>query len=304
MDAAPVKLYTIKLNPEQIQKLGDWLDFHQWERYNVAYAEYAYRGHDVNVVAYKSGKVVIQGKKTEEFVKFTLEPEITQTIQMGYEAQQHPEWIQRHGGMDESGKGDLFGPLVSACVVAGGDTIQHWIDKGIKDSKLLRSDRQILAAEAVIRESKDVVIETFSLSMWKYNELYGRFGANMNRLLAWYHAKCLSNVLARSEVSYVVLDQFTKHPLVQEYFRKQPVTIEMFPRAEADPVVAAASIIARAEYIRQMEKLSELAGEKLLKGASEAVLEQAKSIVKRLGSNRLNDFAKMHFSTAQQALWS
>lgn len=302
MNSRPISLYTIKLDELQIQKLGEWLAFHGWESYDVEYSRFAFRSKDANVVAYRSGKVVVQGKGTEDFVKYSLEPEITGRYSLGYEEVDHPEWFRSHGGMDESGKGDLFGPLVSVSVLATGDMVKSWLTAGIRDSKLIRSDKQIFGLEKLIRNTSGVVVEVFSLTMRKYNELYGRFGSNMNRLLAWYHAKSLGNALDRRPIDYVLLDQFSKKPLVQDYFRDAPVTIDMRTKAESDPVVAAASIVARAEYVRRLRSLSELAGETLRRGASGAVLEQARGLVERLGPDRLPDFAKMHFSTASQAL--
>ena len=114
-------LHTLKITDEQAKKLDEWLDKHLWAPYKVNYARFAYKGRDVNVVMYESGKLVIQGKGTEDFVQFVLEPEITGFAQMGYDDVLHPEWYELHAGIDESGKGDLFGPLVSACVVADGD---------------------------------------------------------------------------------------------------------------------------------------------------------------------------------------
>lgn len=302
MNRRPISLYTIKLDELQIEKLGEWLKFHRWESYAVEYAHFAYRSKAANVVAYRTGKVVIQGKETEDFVKYTLEPEITQRYSLGYEEVDHPEWFRPHGGIDESGKGDLFGPLISATVVADGEMVRSWISSGIRDSKLIKSDKQILDCEQTIRRTKGVVVEVFSLGMAKYNELYARFGANMNRLLAWYHAKSLENALSHWPVDYVLLDQFTKKPLVQEYFKTSPVTIDMRTKAESDPVVAAASIVARAEYIRRLKTLSETAGERLLRGASASVLDQARRLVQSMGPSRLPEFAKMHFSTATRAL--
>ena len=107
-------LYTKPLTERQMKKLDEWLDKHLWAPYKVDYSVFAYKGPDVNVVAYSSGKLVVQGKGTESFVQFVLEPEITGVVEMGYESVHHPEWFEAHAGIDESGKGDLFGPLVSA----------------------------------------------------------------------------------------------------------------------------------------------------------------------------------------------
>ncbi|MDR2663973.1 MAG: ribonuclease HIII [Puniceicoccales bacterium] len=304
MGEKPMALHSCSLDREQMQKLENSCESSGWESYSVAFADFAYRGPKVNVVAYRSGKVVVQGKGTEEFVKYVLEPEIIGECHVGYEELQHPDWFQEHGGMDESGKGDLFGPLVSACVIAGGEIVKKWRVAGVRDCKSVGQDGKIFELDRLIRTSEGAVVEVFSLSMKKYNELYGGFGENLNRLLAWYHSKSLANALQRKKVSRALLDQFSRQPLVQSYFPGNEVTIEMRPRAEEDIVVAAASIVARAEFLRAMERLSTAAGEKLLRGAGAAVQEQARSIVRRLGAGCFGEFAKLHFSTAQRALFS
>ena len=264
-------LYTITLTDDQMEALRKWCDRRLWGFYEVPYAHFGVKGGEVNVVAYKSGKLVVQGKKTEDFVTYVLEAEITKKPQMGYEEVHHPEWFEAHAGLDESGKGDFFGPLVTATVIADGDMVRRWMEKGLKESKRVTSDDAVLKMEKLIRETDGVVIQSMHLSMFKYNELYPKFGSNLNRLLAWMHAKALEEALKVRRVEWGMLDQFTKAPLVQNYFKKDGFNLKMETKAESDPVVAAASIIARAEYVRQMQKLSQLFGEKLPKGASSLV---------------------------------
>jgi ribonuclease HIII len=303
---APTSLsrYTCKLDEAQLQKLGTHCEERSWESYSVPHARFAYRGPHCNVVAYSSGTVVVQGRQVEDFVQNTMEPEIEGKASLGYAEVNHPEWFEDHGGMDESGKGALFVPLVYACVIGGRDQVNAWLKAGVRDCKTIGSNAKIFALEYLIRHTPGTVVESFLLSMRKYNELYGGFGENLNRLLAWYHSKSLSNALLRKPVARVLLDQFSKQPLVQQFFRNQSVQIAMRPRAEEDPIVAAASIVARAEFLRALKALSENAGETLLRGASNDVLEQAKDLVKKVGADHFGNFAKLHFSTAQRALFS
>ena len=128
-------IYTLPLTLPQMDALAEWLESHNWEFYAVNYSQYAYRSEGINVVAYTSGKVVIQGKNTEAFVTDVLEPEITKKPRLGLERLEHPEWFVAHAGMDESGKGDLFGPLVAACVIADGNIVDFWLKNGLKESK-------------------------------------------------------------------------------------------------------------------------------------------------------------------------
>ncbi|MDR1435911.1 MAG: ribonuclease HIII [Puniceicoccales bacterium] len=304
MGERPIALYSCSLDAGQMEKLENSCEASGWESYFVDHATFAFRGPRVNVVAYRSGKLVVQGKGTEEFVKYTLEPEISGECALGYDEELHGDWFEEHGGMDESGKGDLFGPLVSACVVAGGKTVKEWIGAGVKDCKSIGTSEKIFELAKIIRNSAGATVEFFSLSMRKHNELYGGFGENLNRLLAWYHSKSLSNALQRSSPKRVLLDQFSKQPLVQKFFPNCPAAIEMRPRAEEDPVVAAASIVARAEFLQSLDRLSAQADEQLLRGCGEAVFQQAQRLVRRFGANRLGEFAKLYFSTAQRAIFS
>lgn len=296
-------IYTIKLTDEQMSKLQAWCDKRLWSFYEVEHARFAFKGDRVNVVGYQSGKLVVQGKNTEDFVTYVLEAEITQDPRMGYDEIHHPEWFELHAGLDESGKGDFFGPLVSACVIADGDMVRSWIDEGIRDSKKITSDASILRFEKIIRKTKGIVITTTYANMPKYNELYYKFGSNLNKLLAWMHAKSLEEALKKRKVSWGMLDQFSKQRLVQKYFKDDDsFTLKMMTKAEADPVVAAASIIARATYIKQMGMLSKRLQEPLAKGANAKVKEQAKKIIRKLGADSLKEFAKMHFKTADEVL--
>lgn len=300
----PVKktLYTKSLTDAQMDKLDKWLDRHLWAPYRVDYSRFAYKGPDVNVVAYKSGKLVVQGKGTESFVQFVLEPEITGVVEMGYEFLSHPEWFEPHAGIDESGKGDLFGPLVSACVLADSDAVKLWIDKGLKESKKVTSDNAVLQMARMIKQTKGVVAKVSYAGMEKYNALYIKFGRNLNKLLAWMHAQSIKSALEVRHVEWGMLDQFTKQPLVQKQLSIPGFELKMETKAESDPVVAAASIIARATYIYSLKKLSDEFGAKLLKGSGSEAKAQAVEIVRKFGADALKKFAKLHFKTAAEAV--
>jgi ribonuclease HIII len=102
--------YTIKLDDAQMEKLRAATAARNWEQVEVPYARFAFKGPKVNVTAYTSGKVVVAGKDTEDFVQNVIEAEVTGAPQLGYDEVLHPDWYEPHAGLDESGKGDLFGP--------------------------------------------------------------------------------------------------------------------------------------------------------------------------------------------------
>lgn len=295
----PRTLYTLALTEGQLVALERWCDKQAWPFYSVEHARFAFKGDGVNVVGYKSGKLVVQGKKTEAFVTYVLEAEITKTPQLGYEKIQHPEWFEAHAGLDESGKGDFFGPLVVACVIADEKMVDAWLEGGLRESKKVTTDLSVFKMERLVRQTEGVVIQIAFAGMQKYNELYKRFG-NLNELLAWLHARALEDALKKRFVERGLLDQFARGRLVQKYFKDSTFKLEQRTKAESDPVVAAASIVARAEYLRQLKKLSTLVDIPLLKGASSKVREQGIKLVQKVGKERLGEFAKLHFKTAEE----
>jgi len=303
--------YTIKLDAAQQAKLRAHCEGRGWERAEVAYTHFAFKSEQarLNVAAYTSGKVVIAGKGTEDFVKNVIEPEITGSAELGYEAERHPEWFEPHAGLDESGKGDFFGPVIAATVIADRAAIEAWREAGAQDSKKM-TDGRIVALDKLIRATRGAVVRTcFCKTMARYNTLMSRPRANLNSLLAWQHATALSEALAAKPVAWGLLDQFSEQPLVQRELKKTHAAalpagfeLKMRTKAEEDPVVAAASIVARAEYVRQMHTLSERFGEPLQKGAGPLVKKQAAHLIDKLGAAALGDFAKLHFRTAYEVV--
>lgn len=296
--------HTLKLTDEQMEQVRRYCERRLWDSVEVAYARFSFRGPKVNVTGYESGKLVVAGKETEDFVVNFLEPEVLREARLGYDEVLHPEWFESHAGLDESGKGDFFGPVVTACVIADRPAIDAWITAGVKDSKRI-ADPQILKLDKIIRGSAGVSVELFSWRMEKYNELMLKPAANLNRLLGWQHAQGLLKALGRKRVGWGLLDQFSEQPLAQRELKKKgenTFELRMRTRAEEDPVVAAASVCARAEFVRAIHQLSEEAGEPLLKGASSGVKAQARRIVEKFGPRGLARFAKMHFRTAYEVL--
>lgn len=305
---APKKIatYTVKLDDAQMEKLRALLVARGWTPFEVAYTRFAFKADHlkVNVSAYTSGKVVVAGRGTEDFVRDVMEPEVTGVAKLGYDEVLHPDWYESHAGLDESGKGDFFGPVVAATVVADRPAIEAWVKAGVKDSKRI-SELQIFKLDQIIRETHGVVVRTCFCGMPKYNALMSRPGANLNRLLAWQHATALEQALAAKRVAWGLLDQFSEQPLAQRELAKKGVTgfdLRMRTKAEEDPVVAAASVVARAEFQRQIVTLSKRLGEKLQKGAGPLVKEQAMRIIEKFGAAALGDYAKLHFRTAYEVV--
>ncbi len=254
----------------------------------------------VNVSVYEKGpKILVQGKGTEHFVQFTLEPEVLGVAELGYEQVHHPEMFQPHIGVDESGKGDFFGPLVVAGAYVDGDMAHKLRELGVMDSKRIGSDARIGTLAKQMREA-GVRHEVIVLGPQRYNELYSKFG-NLNKLLAWGHAKVIENLLERvPDCPRALSDQFANPKVLERALQSRGKTIKLEQRtkAESDPAVAAASIFAREGFVRWLDAAGERHGVPLPKGVSPAVKQNAAELVARHGRGILEVVAKMHFRTA------
>src|SRR5437773_9123796 len=131
----PLTNYTCKISGPEAAALKADLKARGFEFREVPYARFAASKDKVSVVCYESGKLVVQGKGTQEFVEFVLEPEILREARLGYEAILNPELLVARLGVDESGKGDFFGPVCIAGVYVNERVVKSWADAGIKDSK-------------------------------------------------------------------------------------------------------------------------------------------------------------------------
>ena len=304
----PLTSHTCKLDVELGRKLWRVLKERGWEFYEVPYAQFAARQQKLNVVYYTSGKLVAQGKGTQEFVEFLLEPEILGQARLGYETVLNPELLLPRLGVDESGKGDFFGPLCIAGVYVNAEIVQAWRDAGIKDSKNISSDKRIADLAELIRTTKGCVTSVVTLGNEAYNRLYAKM-RSVNRVLAWGHARVIENLLEQR-------DRMTPPPVraISDQFAHDKATVakalmalgrdlELVQRhkAEEDLAVAAASILARHEFVSRLDQLGKQFGVELPKGASTKVDEVAKEFVTTQGAAKLAQVAKMHFRTALRA---
>jgi ribonuclease HIII len=304
----PLTSYTCKLNDEQARALEKHLREGGFKPREVPYARFAGEKDKLNVVFYESGKLVVQGKGTQEFIEFTLEPEILQQARLGYEAVLNPDLLLPRFGVDESGKGDFFGPMCVAGVYVNESVVKSWQDAGIKDSKNISSDKRMHELAELIRKTPGCVTSVVPIGNEAYNRLYTTM-RSVNRLLAWGHARVIENLMGQRHHMKpppvrAISDQFASS---KETVAKALMTlgreIELVQRhkAEEDLAVAAASILARDEFVTRLAKLEKEFGLKLPKGASAAVDAAAKEFIAKHGVGALPRVAKMHFRTALRA---
>ena len=201
-------------------------------------------------------------------------------------------------GTDESGKGDYFGPLVIAGVYANAENKKRLREIGAADSKTLTDTKITKLAEEIVRVCKYSIV---TIENKNYNKMYQDI-KNLNKLLAWGHAQVIENLLEVVDCSNALSDQFGSPELIKNALmsKGRKINLEQRHRAEENVVVAAASILARNEYVKAMNKLSEEYEMEFPKGCSSMVLEAAREFVKAQGKEKLVDVAKLHFVTTDK----
>lgn len=304
----PLASYTCKLTDEQATALDAALRARDWKPRQVPYARFAFESPKANIVFYESGKLVVQGKGTQEFIEFVLEPEVLKQARLGYEAVLNPELLLPRIGVDESGKGDFFGPLCIAGVYINETIVKAWQDLGVRDSKNISSDKKIFELAEKIRKTPGCVVSVVAIGNEAYNRLYVKM-KSVNTMLAWGHARVIENLLGQKHQMNpppvkAISDQFaaskdvTKKALM---VLGRDLPLVQRHKAEEDLAVAAASILARDEFVTRLAKLGKQFEMDLPKGASAAVDEAARKFVEEHGAENLPKIAKMHFRTALRA---
>lgn len=304
----PLTIYTTKLTDAQATALENYVREEGFTFREVPYAKFAAEKNKTNVVFYQSGKLVVQGKGTQEFVEFVLEPQILQEVKLGYETILNPELLAPRIGVDESGKGDFFGPMCIAGVYVNESVIAAWKDVGIRDSKNISSDRRIAELADIIRKTPGCVQTVVPIGNEAYNRLYQKMGS-VNLVLAWGHARVIENLMGNAARMIpppvrAISDQFAyDKKVVGKALMNLGRTIELVQRhkAEEDIAVAAASILARNEFVSRLSALCKQFEMTLPKGASAAVDVAAKEFIAKHGVENMPKVAKMHFRTALRA---
>ncbi len=294
-----ITLYNTPLTPAQAAKLKHLLREEGYKFETRPYTLYFAQKDKLTVAVYEKGpKAVIQGRGTEDFVRFRLEPDILGEAKLGYEEVLNPEMFEPHFGVDESGKGDFFGPLVIAGVYVDRDFTRRFQEIGITDSKRISSDKRIRDLATAIRKS-GAAQSVVTIGPDRYNALFQKIG-NLNRLLAWGHARVIENLCAlRPECPRALSDKFADVRVLQRALMEngRNIVLDQRTKAESDYAVAAASILAREKFIDWLDAAGKRIGVPLPRGVSASVKEAARKIAedgrtrrtRRPGQNALQD---------------
>ena len=299
----PLTSFTSPLTTAQAGKLRARLAELGFEFIEKPYTLYAAQKGKLNLAVYIKGpKVLIQGKETEDFVRFHLEPEILEEAKLGYEEVLSPEKFQPHFGIDESGKGDFFGPLVIAGVYVDPEIARALLEAGVQDSKRITSDTKIRTLARLIKTLPGASHSVVSIGPERYNALQEKLG-NVNNLLGWGHARIIENLLElRPDCPRALSDQFANPRIIQRSLleKGRGIRLDQRTKAESDPAVAAASILARERFIDWLEAAGARQGCVLPRGASAQVKAVARTLVETQGAAILRQLAKTHFKTARE----
>ena len=299
--------HTAKLTPEQAETLRGILAKRDFESAAVPHAVYSFKRPGLSVTWYESGKLLAQGKGTREFIEFTLEPEVLGQAAFADALDAQPEQLEPRIGVDESGKGDFFGPLVVAGVYVNEPVARALDNLGVKDSKAITSDKKIAALAKGIRGTPGCVYSVVPIGNATYNRLHQSM-RNVNKILAWGHARVIENLLGQRDRMNpaplrAVSDQFarskaTVKSALMEHGRQ--LELVQMHKAESDIAVAAASILARAVFVDRLAALGQEFDLELPKGASSRVDAAGTAFLKKHGMAKLGQAAKLHFRTTQK----
>lgn len=297
---------TVALTAAQVDVLRGLLASAGYEFESRPHMVFFARSRHLSVAVYEKGpKAVLQGKGLAEFCELVLEPRVLgarleETVAVSGVRDESP-----HFGIDESGKGDLFGPLVVAGVYVDGDLARQLKNAGVQDSKAIGSDRRIRELASAIRKAR-VPAALVVVAPPRYNDLYAKIG-NLNRLLAWGHARVIEDLCGLCpECPRALSDQFADARLLQRSLMEKGRTLQLEQRtkAEADIAVAAASVLAREKFIDWLDEAGRKAGVELPRGVSAQVKAAAARLIALHGRDALGRHAKMHFKTAAEILGS
>jgi len=298
--------FSFKLDAAQQNDLKTLLLSGNYRPIPVEHTIIAVETPDCKISLYKSGTCLVQGQGAEDFVTFTLEPNILKQPALGYEDILNPQGVEPHIGVDESGKGDFFGPMVIASAYVDPQLANAMREMDVKDSKRITSDDKLLQVGANLRKLLGKRYSIIKIGPGAYNRLYLKM-RSVNSILSWGHARAIENILSEvPDCPRAVSDQFGNAQQVKKALMGKGRKIELIQRhkAESDLAVAAASIIAREQFLLSLKEMAAKYSIKIPKGVSPAVKNSAISLIGQKGPSILLETAKCHFRTTDEVLAS
>lgn len=283
-----MKQYTLSVTPDELESLQKIFQFHMVED-NTPYLFFHAKYNQIDVLAYQSGKVLLQGD------------EVSQALTS---IKQHLNRVDYAAiGSDEVGTGDVFGPMVVCSLYVGKDDFEFLENLNVRDSKNMKDDMIVKIAPKIAQKLNHTLL---ILNPKKYNSLNEQ-GINMNKMKALLHNQAIIKTTSKvPENVPVILDQFCTPQLYFNYIKDETLIyrdIDFRVRAEQVHVaVAAASIVARYAFLVKMSEYSTKLGIKLPKGAGKDVDQMIEQIYQNRGLKTLELIAKMNFKNISRVI--
>lgn len=279
-----MKTISISASADQIKKIKEFYKEEITDK-KIPYADCFIAAEECSITVYLSRKVVLQGAMAEHHAQII-------TSFSGFFA---------HGGSDEVGTGDYFGPVCVCAVYIGQDHLEFVNSLNPSDTKGMDDGQIKIIAKALIEK---VPYSLLILPNDKYNVLHKKY--NMNAIKAILHNQCYLHLKKKVRNPFTgIIDQFTPE---ESYYRYLKDEKEIFrdlrfeTKAENKYLaVACGAIIARSAFLEALSQLESYTGMPLPKGASTKVDQAAADILSRHGLDMLNKVAKLHFKNTEKA---
>lgn len=295
------------LQPTEIEKVKAHYASYKVER-TAPGVVFAAKLLDTAVTIYKSGKVMFQGNGASREAALwggNSKVKVSSGNTKGDTLPPNFSFLSVIGS-DETGTGDYFGPITVAACYVRADQVELIKELGVKDSKMLTDDSMRQMAPNLMATITHSVLV---LKNEKYNDIQGR-GWSQGKIKALMHNQALKHVLTKmapEKPAYILIDQFAERGIYYNHIKAEKEIIRenvlFSTKAEQLHVsVAAASIIARYAFLKEMDRLSEIANTIIPKGASAKVDEIAAKIYLKHGADFLKSITKWHFANTQKAM--
>ena len=304
-----------KVSPNVAKMMEEYYEDFRREK-TPPYAKFQADSADVVVTLYESGKAMFQGVSADIEAQLWIDQEkhlngITienkgkedkKDKKDTKEKVQTKEFNFSTVGSDEVGTGDYFGPIVVSATYVSRENISFLEELGVRDSKKITDEKIIEIAPKII---KKIPYVTYILKNEQYNSL-SKDTLDMNKIKAVLHNKVLVDLIKKEQPKYekIVIDQFCTPKNFYGYITGAKETIKnvTFMTKAEDQVmsVAAASIISRYIFLREMKKMSDELGFTVLLGANNLVDEQAKKILTEQGEEALKKYVKYNFKNTEK----
>lgn len=257
---------------EKLRQLG-------LEREEYPNAVFCFRGKDLNVVFYPTGTFLVQGKGD---VKGLIE-KLVENLSV------ESDYI----GTDEAGKGDLFGPLVVCGFALTPKVAKEVLKLGVRDSKSVPPESLKEIAQKLMELNCHRCVK---INPYAYNEIYRKL-QNLNKILSLAHAVVIDQLFLEFGLTKAIVDKFMKGSYIDCFLNSSLEVIEE-TNAESHLAVACASILARYLYLKELERLSKVAGIRLPAGSGNEAKRIFRELRAKFDGQTLKKLAKLHFKVS------